>query len=184
MFHWKILLELKPTQVTLSDDREVRFVLEPGMSHGHVTRMKGQGLRLPNMQRGDLVVTLQVRTDSRFRVEGFDLHTVLPIKLEDAVLGGEAEVETPGGKVPVSIPAWTDQTSLPVWKGSDFRRKMAAAAIWLSSSGSCFGKNRIQRSSTSCATCATVCLCEGYVTLSTSVHGVLRKLTGDDPASA
>lgn len=101
------LLELKPTQVTLSDDREVRFVLEPGMSHGHVTRMKGQGLRLPNMQRGDLVVTLQVRTDSRFRVEGFDLHTVLPIKLEDAVLGGEAEVETPGGKVPVSIPAWT-----------------------------------------------------------------------------
>lgn len=101
------LLELKPAQVTLSDEREVRFALEPGMSDGHVLRLKGQGLRLPNMQRGDLVVTLQVQKDNRFRIEGFDLHTVLPIKLEDAVLGGEAEVETPGGKVPVSIPAWT-----------------------------------------------------------------------------
>jgi len=107
------LLELKPSQVTLSDEREVRFALEPGMSDGHVLRLKGQGLRLPNMQRGDLVVTLQVRKDNRFRLEEFDLHTVLPIKLEDAVLGGEAEVETPGGIVPVSIPAWTgsDQTA-------------------------------------------------------------------------
>lgn len=107
------LLELKPSQVTLSDEREVRFALEPGMSDGHVLRLKGQGLRLPNMQRGDLVVTLQVRKDNRFRIEEFDLHTVLPIKLEDAVLGGEAEVETPGGSVPVSIPAWTgsDQTA-------------------------------------------------------------------------
>lgn len=101
------LLELKPSHVVLPDEREVRFALEPGMSDGHVLRLKNQGLRLPNMQRGDLVVTLQVQKDSRFRVEGFDLHTVLPIKLEDAVLGGEAEVETPGGKVPVSIPAWT-----------------------------------------------------------------------------
>lgn len=101
------LLAMDYGQVTLPDEREVRFALTPGMTDGHQLRLKGQGLRLPGMQRGDLVITLSVARDERFRIEGFDLHTVLKIKLEDAVLGGEAEVETPGGKVPVSIPAWT-----------------------------------------------------------------------------
>lgn len=101
------LLGLDYGQVTLPDEREVRFPLTPGMTDGHQLRLKGQGLRLPGMQRGDLVITLSVARDPRFSIEGFDLHTVLKIKLEEAVLGGEAEVETPGGKVPVSIPAWT-----------------------------------------------------------------------------
>lgn len=101
------LLQLAPVTVSLSDGRDVRFALEAGMTDGHVIRLSGQGLRIPGAPRGDLVVTLKVARDERFRVEGFDLHTVLPISLEDAVLGTEAEVETPGGRVPVSIPAWT-----------------------------------------------------------------------------
>ncbi|SIP97778.1 DnaJ domain-containing protein [Rhizobium sp. RU35A] len=101
------LLQLAPVTVSLSDGRDVRFALEAGMTDGHVIRLSGQGLRIPGAPRGDLLVTLKVARDERFRVEGFDLHTVLPISLEDAVLGTEAEVETPGGRVPVSIPAWT-----------------------------------------------------------------------------
>ncbi|MFD1746628.1 DnaJ C-terminal domain-containing protein [Rhizobium helianthi] len=101
------LVSLNPTYVTLADEREVRVNLEAGMTDGQQIRLKGQGLRLPGMQRGDLVVTLSVARDERFHVEGHDLHTVLKIKLEDAVLGGEAQVETLGGSVPVSIPAWT-----------------------------------------------------------------------------
>lgn len=101
------MLQLAPATVSLSDGREVRLPLEAGMTDGHVIRLPGQGLRIPGTQRGDLVVTLRIARDERFRVEGHDLHTVLPISLEDAVLGTEAEVETPGGRVPVSIPAWT-----------------------------------------------------------------------------
>ncbi|MBP2547757.1 DnaJ-class molecular chaperone [Neorhizobium galegae] len=101
------MLALNTATVILSDDREVRFPLEAGMTDGQVLRLIGQGLRLPGAQRGDLLVTLKIARDNRFHVEGFDLHTVLPISLEDAVLGTEAEVETPGGRVPVSIPAWT-----------------------------------------------------------------------------
>jgi DnaJ-class molecular chaperone len=101
------MLALNTATVTLSDEREVRFPLEAGMTDGQVLRLIGQGLRLPGAQRGDLLVTLKIARDNRFHVEGFDLHTVLPISLEDAVLGTEAEVETPGGRVPVSIPTWT-----------------------------------------------------------------------------
>lgn len=101
------MIALRPSHVKLADDREVRVPLEAGMTDGQQIRLKGQGLRLQGMQRGDLVVTLNVARDERFRVEGHDLHTVLKIKLEDAVLGGEAQVETLGGSVPVSIPAWT-----------------------------------------------------------------------------
>lgn len=106
------MLALNTATVYLSDEREVRFPLEAGMIDGQVLRLVGQGLRLPGAQRGDLLVTLKIARDNRFHVQGFDLHTVLPISLEDAVLGMDAEVETPGGRVPVSIPAWTgsDQT--------------------------------------------------------------------------
>ncbi|MGE6741000.1 J domain-containing protein [Allorhizobium pseudoryzae] len=101
------MLKLNVATVALSDGRDVRLPLEAGMTDGQEIRMKGQGLRLQGMQRGDLVVTLKMARDERFQVDGYDLHTVLSISLEDAVLGGEHEVETPGGKIPISVPAWS-----------------------------------------------------------------------------
>ncbi len=41
-------------------------------------RLKGQGYKLPNMQRGDAVISIHIAPDPRFTVDGFDLHTVLP----------------------------------------------------------------------------------------------------------
>ncbi|WP_105429425.1 DnaJ C-terminal domain-containing protein [Neorhizobium sp. T6_25] len=106
------LLKLNAVTLKMADDREVRLVLEKGMTEGHVARLKGQGLKLAGMKSGDLLASIKVSRDSRFRVEGFDLHTTLSISLEDAVLGGDASVETPEGNRNISIPAWSgsDQT--------------------------------------------------------------------------
>lgn len=101
------LLKLNWLTITLPEDREVRLPLEAGMTDGHTARLKGQGLKVQGMQRGDLLVTMRIKPDSRFRVDGFDLHTVLPISLEDAVLGTERDVETPEGLRSVTIPAWS-----------------------------------------------------------------------------
>ncbi|MFN7101757.1 MAG: DnaJ C-terminal domain-containing protein [Pseudorhizobium sp.] len=101
------LLKLNWLTITLPEEREVRLPLEAGMTDGHVARLKGQGLKVQGMQRGDLLVTMRIKQDSRFRVDGFDLHTVLPISLEDAVLGTEREIETPEGPRSVDIPAWS-----------------------------------------------------------------------------
>jgi DnaJ-class molecular chaperone len=101
------LLKLNWLTITLPEDREVRLPLEAGMTDGHTARLKGQGLKVQGMQRGDLLVTMRIKKDSRFRVDGFDLHTVLPIALEDAVLGTERDIETPEGVRKVTIPPWS-----------------------------------------------------------------------------
>ncbi len=101
------LLERKWNTVSLADEREVRFQLEPGMTDGHVVRLKGQGLKLPNIARGDLAVTLLAARDDAFSLRGFDIHTTLPISLSDAVLGCETSIRTPLGEETVTIPAWS-----------------------------------------------------------------------------
>ena len=102
------LLELKSVPITLNDGREVRVPLE-GVTEGHVVSLKGQGLKFQGLQRGDVAVTIKVLKAERFVVEQFDIRTVLPITLENAVLGCESQVEGPDGTmVPVTVPAWSN----------------------------------------------------------------------------
>lgn len=102
------LLEQKSVPITLNDGREVRVPLE-GVTEGHVVRLKGQGLKFQGLQRGDVAVTIRVLKADRFLVEQFDIRTVLPITLENAVLGCECQVEGPDGTmVSVTVPAWSN----------------------------------------------------------------------------
>jgi DnaJ-class molecular chaperone len=106
------LLAQKPVGLTLSDEREIRVPIEPGATDGQVVRLKGQGLKVPGMKQGDLLVSLRLARGERFQVQGYDLHTMLPVALQDAVLGGEARVDTPEGPRTITIPSWSgsDQT--------------------------------------------------------------------------
>jgi DnaJ-class molecular chaperone len=101
------LLAQKPVTIRLSDERDVRVPITAGATDGQVVRLQGQGLKVPGMKQGDLLVALKVARDDRFRVENFDIHTVLPVSLQDAVLGGEAHAETPEGPRSILIPSWS-----------------------------------------------------------------------------
>lgn len=101
------LLAQRSVPVTLADGRELRVPLS-GVSEGHVVQLKAQGHKLPNMARGDVYATIRVQKDEKFRVDGFDIRTVLPITLENAVLGCDTQVETPAGPVDITIPAWSN----------------------------------------------------------------------------
>ncbi len=102
------LLEQKSVPLTLNDGREVRVPLD-GVTEGHVVRLKNQGLKFQGLQRGDVAVTIKVLKAERFLVDQFDIRTVLPITLENAVLGYESHVEGPDGTmVPVTVPAWSN----------------------------------------------------------------------------
>jgi DnaJ-class molecular chaperone len=58
--------------------------------------------------RGDLYVVVRVRPHSRFERRGADLVTEAGVALEDAVLGGEVEVQTLSGKrVALKLPPLT-----------------------------------------------------------------------------
>ncbi len=101
------LLEQKSVPITLNDGREVRVPLD-GVTEGHVVRLKAQGLKFQGMQRGDVAVTIKVVRTEKFLVDAYDIRTVLPITLENAVLGCEVEVEGPEGMVKVTVPAWSN----------------------------------------------------------------------------
>ncbi|MDP9808473.1 DnaJ-class molecular chaperone [Rhizobium tibeticum] len=93
--------------VDLGEGRDIGFALAAGTTEGHQVRLKGQGHKLAGMQRGDAVVSIHIATDERFTVNGFDLHTALPVTIENAVLGTEARIEGPNGPITVTIPAWS-----------------------------------------------------------------------------
>lgn len=93
--------------VPLPEGRDVRFTATAGMTEGHVVRLKGQGLKLQGMQRGDVAITVHIAPHERFMVKGFDIHTILPVTIENAVLGWQTSVEGPAGAVRVSVPAWS-----------------------------------------------------------------------------
>ncbi|MDE1159523.1 MAG: DnaJ C-terminal domain-containing protein [Neorhizobium sp.] len=101
------LIQRRSVSVNLPEEREIRVTPERGMTDGHVMRLKGQGLKLPGMKQGDILVTLRAAKDTRFRIEGYDIHTILPITLEDAVLGADSEVETPDGKRTLTVAPWS-----------------------------------------------------------------------------
>jgi len=93
--------------VDLGEGREAGFALAAGTTEGHQVRLKGQGHKLTGMQRGDAVINIHIAPDERFTVSGFDLHTVLPVTIENAVLGTDARIEGPRGPINVTVPAWS-----------------------------------------------------------------------------
>jgi DnaJ-class molecular chaperone len=54
---------------------------------------------------GDLLLKIELAPDPRFRIDGSDILTYVALTPPEAVLGGEADVETPGGTVRLRIPA-------------------------------------------------------------------------------
>ncbi|AYG61320.1 DnaJ C-terminal domain-containing protein [Rhizobium jaguaris] len=93
--------------VPLSDGREARFQATTDISNGQVVHLKGQGLKLQGMQRGDVAITIHLSTDRRFTLRGLDVHTTLPVTIENAVLGYETTVEGLNGPVKLTVPPWS-----------------------------------------------------------------------------
>jgi curved DNA-binding protein len=98
-------------EITLADpstgQRKTLSVRIPeGIRPGQKIRLAGQGQPgFDERQAGDLLLKIEIAPDPRFRVEGSDIHTTVPVAPWEAALGGEAEVETPTGRLRIKIPA-------------------------------------------------------------------------------
>jgi curved DNA-binding protein len=88
------------------DGRRLQVKIPPGVADGQRIKLAGAGVRGEG-RAGDLYLTVRVRPDPRFKREGADLHTELPISLEEAMLGAEVPVPTPSGSVKLRIRANT-----------------------------------------------------------------------------
>jgi DnaJ-class molecular chaperone len=78
--------------------RRLEVKIPAGARDGTRVRLAHEGSAGMGGPRGDLYVVVRVRPHPRFERKGDDLVTEVPVPLDDAVLGGEVEVETLNGK--------------------------------------------------------------------------------------
>ncbi|MET7774268.1 DnaJ C-terminal domain-containing protein [Streptomyces sp. NPDC005388] len=77
-----------------------------GVVDGQRIRLAGEGGRgSPDAPPGDLYLRVRIKPDGRFRLEGRDIHAVLPVTPWEAALGATVPVSTPGGTAKVTVPA-------------------------------------------------------------------------------
>jgi len=79
------------------DGRRLQVQIPAGVADGAKVRLSGA------VGGGDLVITVRVQPDARFRREGTDLRTELPLTLAEALLGAEVRVPTPTGSIRLRI---------------------------------------------------------------------------------
>jgi len=110
----------QPVQITLeeaftgtkrllrSGSRTLEVKIPAGVRTGSRIRMAGEGGVSRSGSRGDLYLVVEVLPDPRFKLEGDDLRTEVPVDLYTAVLGGEVAVPTlKGGQIMLKIPPET-----------------------------------------------------------------------------
>lgn len=86
-------------------EREVSVDIPAGIDNGMNLRLAGQGAEGdPGAPKGNLLVQVIVSGDEYYIRDGFDVHTEIPIRVTQAILGGVVDVETLHGIVEVKIP--------------------------------------------------------------------------------
>jgi curved DNA-binding protein len=93
-------------KITLADGRDYEVTIPAGVRDGQRIRLAGEGgAGAGGGPPGDLFLRVRVRPHPRFRVEGKDLYTDLPVTPWEAALGATVEVPTLGGTTKVKVPA-------------------------------------------------------------------------------
>lgn len=90
-------------QLIINDEKfDVKF--KPGLTEGQTLKISGKGL--PSQMggaNGDLILTVKIAEDSKYKVKGNDLYQDAEIDIYTAVLGGDLKVDTFYGKVKLNI---------------------------------------------------------------------------------
>jgi molecular chaperone DnaJ len=79
---------------TKSETSTLNVTVPAGVDDGQTLRLAGKGESVPGGTTGHLYVVLHVQGDDRFKRDGEDVLTEVPISFIKAVLGGEVEVYT------------------------------------------------------------------------------------------
>jgi curved DNA-binding protein len=101
------------TQRTLSisgpdGPRTIDVNIPAGVVDGQRIRLRGQGGQgSGGGEAGDLYLVVRIAPHPRYRLEGRDLHMLLPLAPWEAALGSSVDIDTPGGPATVNVPAGT-----------------------------------------------------------------------------
>jgi curved DNA-binding protein len=94
-------------KISLADGRDYEVNIPTGVRDGQVIRLAGEGGEgMGGGPRGDLRLRVRIRPHPRFRLDGKDLYTDLPVTPSEAALGATVPVQTLQGKrVRLKVPA-------------------------------------------------------------------------------
>lgn len=88
--------------------RTIDVAIPAGVVDGQRIRLRGQGGQgSGGGAAGDLYLVVRIASHPRYRLEGRDLHVLMPLTPWEAALGSSVDVDTPGGPATVSVPAGT-----------------------------------------------------------------------------
>lgn len=88
-------------------EKRIELALPADVRDGLVLRLKGLGEPGEGAPAGDLLLTLRLASDERYRVLGNDLECDVEVTPWDALAGTRAEVRTTQGTATVNLPAET-----------------------------------------------------------------------------
>ncbi|MEV0349987.1 DnaJ C-terminal domain-containing protein [Nonomuraea sp. NPDC050680] len=94
--------------ITLPGGRRLDVTIPPGVTNGRRVRLAGEGGHgSGDAPRGDLYLIVRIADHPRYRVEGRDIHAVLPLAPWEAALGATVAIDTPGGEAKLKVPPGT-----------------------------------------------------------------------------
>ena len=114
---------LKPNSIGTMEPKTVtmKTKLEPGVKHGTVKRMKGQGHDHPEGDSGDVLLTIRIDAGEGYYWDGDSLIQEVQTAYSTLMLGGKVKVKLPSGKEGLlTVPAKTQVGD---------RRRMTGAGI-------------------------------------------------------
>lgn len=133
------------TTVRMPDGKQISVSIPPEAENGQIIRLKGKGKSAPGRQPGAALVTLVMKSHVKFRRDGVDLRTDVPIPLKTAVLGGKIGVETVDGKLSLNIPSGTSSGKIFRLKGKGLPKKSGGFGDLLVSASLQLPENDLQQ---------------------------------------
>ncbi|WP_353200676.1 DnaJ C-terminal domain-containing protein [Sandarakinorhabdus sp.] len=114
-------VQLAPQRVTLRNGQTIEIKLPAGLESGKQMRLAGKGEPGPGGP-GDAIVTIEIASHHVLEREGDDVRLILPLRLDEAVLGAKVLMPTAEGSVTLTIPAGTTSGKMFRLKSRGFRR--------------------------------------------------------------
>jgi DnaJ-class molecular chaperone len=111
-------------RIALPVGGELEVQIPEGLRDGQTLRLRGRGNPgFAGGQPGDALVTVRVRDHPVFQRDGDDILMILPITIDEAILGSKVAAPTIGGTVNVTIPKGATSGQVLRLRGRGIGRK-------------------------------------------------------------
>ena len=117
-------------RVTMPEGGVLDLTVPEGVSDGQVLRLKGKGKPgFGGGEAGDALVEINIKPHVDYQRIGDDVHMTHAVSLDEAVLGGKIEVNSPTGRLQLTLPKGTSSGRVFRLKGKGVKSSRGEGAL-------------------------------------------------------